>query len=109
MENGYARPVEGIHVIFDMQNNAIIEFEDRKLVPLPPPDHLRNYTRGETRGGIDRSDLKPLTINQSEGPSFRINGYFVDWQKVNDCHVSTYYYDISIISKKYICSSELMT
>ncbi|CAN6198761.1 unnamed protein product [Urochloa humidicola] len=83
MENGYARPVEGIHVLFYMQNNVIIEFEDRKLVPLPQPDHLRNYTPGETRGGIDRNDVKPLTINQSEGPSFHVNGYFVDWQKWN--------------------------
>jgi Cu2+-containing amine oxidase len=37
MENGYARPVEGVHVIVDMQDNTVIEFEDRKLVPLPPP------------------------------------------------------------------------
>ncbi|TVU29445.1 hypothetical protein EJB05_21010 [Eragrostis curvula] len=83
MENGYARPVEGIHVVVDMQNNVVIEFEDRKLVPLPPPDHLRNYTPGETRGGVDRSDVKPLIISQPEGPSFRINGYFVEWQKWN--------------------------
>ncbi|KAF7009639.1 hypothetical protein CFC21_024148 [Triticum aestivum] len=83
MENGYARPVEGIHVVVDMQNNIVIEFEDRKFVPLPPPDHLRNYTPGETRGGVDRSDVKPLIINQPEGPSFRINGYFVEWQKWN--------------------------
>ncbi|RZR85074.1 hypothetical protein BHM03_00012026 [Ensete ventricosum] len=82
MENGYARPVEGIHVLVDIQNNVIIEFEDRKLVPLPPADPLRNYTAGETRGGIDRSDVKPLHILQPEGPSFRVNGYFVQWQKV---------------------------
>ncbi|KAF7089798.1 hypothetical protein CFC21_092678 [Triticum aestivum] len=83
MENGYARPVEGIHVIVDMQNNVVIEFEDRKFVPLPPPDHLRNYTTGETRGGVDRSDVKPLIISQPEGPSFRITGSFVEWQKWN--------------------------
>lgn len=82
MENGYARPVEGIYILVDMQNNQIIEFEDRKLVPLPPADPLRNYTPGETRGGVDRSDIKPLHILQPEGPSFRINGYFVEWQKV---------------------------
>ncbi|KAF9671599.1 hypothetical protein SADUNF_Sadunf12G0064300 [Salix dunnii] len=74
MENGYARPVEGIHVI---------EFEDRKLVPLPPADPLRNYTPGETRGGVDRSDVKPLQIIQPEGPSFRVNGHYVEWQKWN--------------------------
>ncbi|KAG7021428.1 maoII, partial [Cucurbita argyrosperma subsp. argyrosperma] len=83
MENGYARPVEGIHVLVDMQNMVVIEFEDRKLVPLPPADPLRNYTSGETRGGVDRSDLKPLQIVQPEGPSFRVNGYYVEWQKWN--------------------------
>ncbi|KAM3387621.1 hypothetical protein ACQJBY_010455 [Aegilops geniculata] len=93
MENGYARPVEGIHVVVDMQNNIVIEFEDRKFVPLPPPDHLRNYTPGETRGGVDRSDVKPLIINQPEGPSFRINGYFVEWQKGCDCLGYIKYFD----------------
>ncbi|KAF3330159.1 copper amine oxidase 1 [Carex littledalei] len=83
MENGYARPVEGLHILVDIQNNVIIEFEDRKLVPLPTADPLRNYTPGETRGGVDRSDLKPLQILQPEGPSFRVNGYFVEWQKWN--------------------------
>lgn len=82
LENGYARPVEGIHVLVDMQNMVVIEFEDRKLVPLPPADPLRNYTPGETRGGVDRSDVKPLQIVQPEGPSFRINGHYVEWQKV---------------------------
>ncbi|XP_010251089.1 PREDICTED: uncharacterized protein LOC104593101 isoform X2 [Nelumbo nucifera] len=57
MENGYARPVEA--------------------------DPLRNYTPGETRGGVDRSDVKPLHIIQPEGPSFRVNGHFVEWQKWN--------------------------
>ncbi|KAM0979479.1 hypothetical protein ACFX13_015612 [Malus domestica] len=83
MENGYARPVEGIYILVDMQNMVVIKFEDRKLVPLPPADPLRNYTPGETRGGVDRSDVKPLQISQPEGPSFRVNGYFVEWQKWN--------------------------
>lgn len=83
MENGYARPVEGIYVLVDMQNMVVIEFEDRKFVPLPPPDPLRNYTPGESRGGVDRSDVKPLQIIQPEGPSFRVRGYFVEWQKVH--------------------------
>ncbi|KAL6177512.1 hypothetical protein ACLB2K_049038 [Fragaria x ananassa] len=83
MENGYARPVEGIHILVDMQSMVVLEFEDRKLVPLPPADPLRNYTSGETRGGVDRSDVKPLKIVQAEGPSFRVDGYFVEWQKWN--------------------------
>ncbi|KAG4161987.1 hypothetical protein ERO13_D01G089950v2 [Gossypium hirsutum] len=66
-----------------MQNMVVIEFEDRKLVPLPPADPLRNYTAGETRGGVDRSDVKPLQIIQPEGPNFRVSGNFVEWQKWN--------------------------
>ncbi|KAK6787748.1 hypothetical protein RDI58_016273 [Solanum bulbocastanum] len=83
MENGYARPIEGIHVLVDVQIMQVIEFEDRKLVPLLPADPLRNYTAGETRGGVDRSDVKPLQITQPEGPSFRVNGNYVQWQKWN--------------------------
>ncbi|KAL9243117.1 hypothetical protein vseg_017045 [Gypsophila vaccaria] len=83
MENGYARPVEGIHVLVDLQNMVVLEFEDRKFVPLPPLDPLRNYTPGETRGDNDRTDVKPLQILQPEGPSFRVDGYFVEWQKWN--------------------------
>ncbi|TKY55250.1 Copper methylamine oxidase [Spatholobus suberectus] len=83
MENGYARPLEGINVLVDMQKMVVIEFEDRKFVPLPPVDPLRNYTHGETRGGSDRSDTKPLQIIQLEGPSFRVDGSYVAWQKWN--------------------------
>ena len=60
----------------------VIEFEDRHVVPLPPPDPLRNYTAAASRGGVDRTDIKPLLITQPEGPSFRVNGHAVEWQKV---------------------------
>lgn len=83
LENGYARPVEGIHVLVDMRQMQVIEFEDRHFVPLPPPDPLRNYTAAASRGGVDRTDIKPLLITQPEGPSFRVNGHAVEWQKVD--------------------------
>ncbi|KAG0587593.1 hypothetical protein KC19_2G175900 [Ceratodon purpureus] len=83
LENGYARPVEGIHVLVDMRQMQVIEFEDRNFVPLPPPDPLRNYTAAASRGGVDRTDIKPLLITQPEGPSFRVNGHAVEWQKWN--------------------------
>ncbi|CAI5491987.1 unnamed protein product, partial [Closterium sp. Naga37s-1] len=81
LDNGYARPVEGIYVTVDMQSMEVIRCEDREVIPLPPPDPLRNYTAGADRGGVDRPDLKPIKIEQPEGPSFRVNGYAVEWQK----------------------------
>lgn len=50
MENGYDQLVEGIHVLVDMQKMMVIEFEDKKLIPLPPLDPLKNYTIRETHG-----------------------------------------------------------
>jgi primary-amine oxidase len=76
--------VEGIFILVDLQFMKVIKFEDRALVPLPPSDPLRNYTAGESRGygGVDRTDVKPLVVVQPEGPSFKVNGYAVEWQKV---------------------------
>ncbi|CAI5491986.1 unnamed protein product [Closterium sp. Naga37s-1] len=68
----------------------VIRCEDRELIPLPPPDLLRNYTARADRGGIDRSDLKPIRIEQPEGPSFRVNGYTVEWQKGPSFRVNGY-------------------
>ncbi|KAL6973172.1 primary-amine oxidase [Sarracenia purpurea var. burkii] len=67
LENGYARPIEGIHVLVDMQNMVVIE----------------NYAAGETRDGVDRSDIMPFQILQPEGPSFHVHGHYVEWQKWN--------------------------
>lgn len=74
-----------LQVLVDMQHMEVIGFEDREIVPLPPPDPLRNYTAGPDRGGVDRTDLRPLDIVQPEGPSFRVSGYAVEWQKVRPC------------------------
>eukprot|EP00850_Spirogloea_muscicola_P019801 SM000199S05428 [mRNA] locus=s199:197527:202985:- [translate_table: standard] len=82
LDNGYARPVEGLHILVDLRHMRILEFEDRQLVPLPPPDPLRNYTDESSRGTFpDRADVRPLLITQPEGPSFRVTGHAVDWQK----------------------------
>eukprot|EP00899_Mesostigma_viride_P013214 jgi/Mesvir1/21894/Mv01962-RA.2 len=78
IDNGYARPVEGIHAIIDLQTMEVVEFSDNRHVPLPPVDPLRNY-KPEDRP--PRRDLKPLLITQPEGPSFRVDGYKVSWQK----------------------------
>ncbi|XVF43932.1 hypothetical protein PTKIN_Ptkin02bG0080700 [Pterospermum kingtungense] len=59
-----------------MQNMVVTEFEERKLFPLPSA-----VTAGGTRRGIDQIDVKPLQIIRPEGPSFHVNGNFIEWQK----------------------------
>ena len=80
-DNGYARPIEGVIAFFDNGGNEVLEVVDLGLVPLPPergsylPDDLPEDV------GPMRTDLKPLEIVQPEGPSFRVDGNRVEWQR----------------------------
>ncbi len=76
-DNGYARPLEGLLAIVDMGRGEVLEVLDYGSVPVPPtpgsyyPEH----------NGPLRSDLKPISITQPEGPSFVVEGNLVKWQK----------------------------
>ncbi|MCW2732992.1 MAG: hypothetical protein JWR13_3808 [Mycobacterium sp.] len=85
-EHGYARPVEGLIVTFDLDNMAIIDIEDHGVVPMPPT--AGNYDQRfmfdpNNRPAFTefRSDVKPIEITQPEGPSFTVDGWHVTWQK----------------------------
>ena len=76
-DNGYARPIEGLSPILDLNKNEILELQDFGVVPIPPDDG--NYAaRYQTNF---RSDIKPIEITQPEGPSFNVRGNEVIWQK----------------------------
>ncbi|RYL92802.1 primary-amine oxidase [Sporolactobacillus sp. THM7-4] len=77
-DNGYAYPISGLTAIVDLNKMEVIRIEDFAKKPLPPLDG--NYTP-ETSDSIKlRTDLKPLDIIQSEGPSFEIDGHHISWQ-----------------------------
>src|SRR5262249_27761126 len=76
-DNGYARPIEGLVVHFDMGRNEVIEVLDHGVVPLPQ-QHARYFV--EDHQPL-RHDLKPISITQPEGPSFTVDGNRIDWQK----------------------------
>jgi len=76
-DNGYARPIEGLSVIIDLNKNEIDEIQDFGVVPIPPDDG--NYAARYQ--DAFREDLKPIEITQPEGPSFTVTGNEVKWQK----------------------------
>ena len=76
-DNGYARPIEGLSALVDLNKMEIMRIDDYGVVPLPPKDG--NYA-AEFVGDF-RQDLKPLEITQPEGPSFKVDGHSVSWQK----------------------------
>ena len=76
-DNGYARPIEGVIAVVDLNNMKVVRVEDHGVVPLPPNDG--NYAAEFVKEF--RTDLKPLEILQLEGPSFSVDGNLVSWQK----------------------------
>jgi primary-amine oxidase len=86
-DNGYARPVEGLVVRFDLDRMQVVEVEDHGEVPLPPrngnytpegitdPNNVPYFPKGL------RQDLKPVEITQPQGTSFLVDGHEVRWQK----------------------------
>ena len=76
-DNGYARPIEGLSALVDLNKMKVIRIDDYGVVPMAPNDG--NYAAEFV--GEFRQDLKPLDITQAEGPSFTVDGHSVSWQK----------------------------
>ncbi|MFL5995427.1 MAG: primary-amine oxidase [Streptomyces sp.] len=85
-EHGYARPVEGLVVVVDLDERKVVEVEDHGVVPFPPrpgnyepefqfdPDNVPAFP-------AYRDDVRPIEITQPQGPSFSVDGHEVRWQK----------------------------
>ena len=76
-DNHYARPVENLVAVIDLNRKELVRVEDYGVVPLPPEpgNWAREYVK-ETRTG-----LKPVEVTQPEGTSFTLNGNELNWQK----------------------------
>jgi primary-amine oxidase len=86
-DNAYARPVEGVVALVDMDAMQVVDVEDHDMTPLPP--RAGNYSVEALRDAANfpyfpagpRPDLRPLEIVQRDGPSFEVRGREVRWQK----------------------------
>ncbi len=76
-DNGYAKPIEGLRPVVDLNQMKVIRVEEYGHWPLPPQQG--NYAAD--RVTKTRTDIKPLEITQPEGASFEVDGYWVRWQK----------------------------
>jgi primary-amine oxidase len=75
-DNGYARPIEGIRPVVDLNKMEVIRVEEYGHWPLPPES--ANYS--PDRVGALRNGLQPLAIEQPDGPSFELDGHQMSWQ-----------------------------
>jgi primary-amine oxidase len=77
MDNGYARPIEGVVTVIDLNRKEVVRVEDHGFVPLPPK--AGNWGRSSVPH--PRVDLKSLEVSQPDGTSFTVCGQEVQWQK----------------------------
>ena len=87
-EHGYARPIEGLVVEFDLDAMEVVAVARLRRRPDPAEAPAtttqaridRPGQRPELPGGRERT-CKPIEITQPEGPSFTVDGHAVRWQK----------------------------
>jgi primary-amine oxidase len=76
-DNGYARPIEGIRPVVDLNTMQVIRVDEHGTWPLPPGEC--NYSADRVPN--QRRDIRPIDITQPQGPSFQVEGRQVKWQK----------------------------
>jgi primary-amine oxidase len=75
-DNGYARPLDGVVVVVDLNQMKVVRIEDYGATPLPP--RSGNWAREYI--AKFRPGLKPLEVVQRDGASFTVDGHEVRWQ-----------------------------
>ncbi|MBI3866152.1 MAG: primary-amine oxidase, partial [Planctomycetia bacterium] len=76
-DNGYARPLDGVVAVVDLNKMQVVRVEDFGVIPMPP--EAGNWHRSYVKEL--REAPRHLAITQSEGPTFAVDGYEVAWQK----------------------------
>jgi len=75
--NPYARPIEGVIAVVDMNARKVLKVVDSGIVPVPSA----TADVDEKSVGQLREAPKPLQIVQPNGASFEIRGNEIRWQK----------------------------
>jgi primary-amine oxidase len=74
-----SRPIEGVVVVWDANERKVLRVIDTGVVPIPRTQG--NYDIASV--GKLRDSPTPITVQQPLGPSFRVDGQGISWQKWN--------------------------
>lgn len=75
-KNFWARPIEGLTAVVDINRRAVIKLIDTGVVPIPQaPADLDPAAVGALRPAPT-----PLVTSQPQGPGFTLQGHEVSWQ-----------------------------
>ena len=78
-DNGYARPIEGLVTVIDLNRKEVVRVEDYGVVPLPP----RAGQLGTPRRRRTAARISSRSRSRSRaGRASRVTGQKVRWQKM---------------------------
>src|SRR5512138_2956424 len=78
--NLFARPIEGVQAIIDLDERRVLRVLDSGVVPVPPATHEFDEATVASTIGL-RPPMKTVRMFQPDGRNFTINGNFIEWQK----------------------------
>ena len=76
--NYWAHPIEGVITLVDLDKREVVRITDTGTVPVPRAP--AGLDEGSVKGGL-RDPPHAISIVQPQGPSFKVNGHVVTWQK----------------------------
>ncbi len=76
---GWNHPIEGIVVVWDANERKVLRVIDTGIATVP---HTASNLDLASVGAL-RDVPTPITVQQPLGPSFRLDGHTVNWQKWN--------------------------
>jgi primary-amine oxidase len=76
--NFYARPIDGLVPVVDLNTMTVVAVEDLGVVPVPPEP---GEYEAQFFAKDFRTDIKPLHITQPDGPSFTLDDHCLTWQR----------------------------
>jgi primary-amine oxidase len=78
-DEGYARPVTGLHTFVDLDRMEVV-----KVVDYGPPDEDNPFPPEEMSYREDdvefRDDVAAYNVDQPDGPSWNVDGHKLEWQ-----------------------------
>ncbi|MDB2660667.1 hypothetical protein N9Z36_03810 [Luminiphilus sp.] len=77
--SAWARPVEGVSVLFDVEELRLIELIDSFADTEAPPSDF-DVIEFHASALETRAPLSEVTIAQGQGPNFSVTGSQIDWQ-----------------------------
>ena len=77
--SAWARPVEGLSMLFDVEARKLIELTDSFEGKKPPPNDYE-VIEFQPNALETRAPLKPIGVSQENGVNFTVSGSQIDWQ-----------------------------